>query len=161
MPILIQHSGVAEVLQEGWCAFHHGRHRQQRVEPVAELPREGFADPIRRVPLSPIIGVLAVAEGAEGDNTGIQPGVAHVAHPAHLGTALRAGYLDRIDIGAVGGMVVQHVQAARGALLQLIVTADDLKIAALRALPDGQRQSPITLLADHPVVHVAQPVHLA
>ena len=29
------------------------------------------------------------------------------------------------------------------------------------ALPDGQRQPPVALLADHPVVHVAQPVHLA
>ena len=48
-----------------------------------------------------------------------------------------------------------------GPLLQLVFAADDLERAALRAVVDGQRQSPVAFLGDHPVVHVAQPVHLA
>ena len=37
----------------------------------------------------------------------------------------------------VGGVVVQHIQPTGGALLQLIVTANDLEISTLCTLPDG------------------------
>ena len=47
------------------------------------------------------------------------------------------------------------------ASLQLLAAADDLDRAAGRAVVDRQRQPPVALLADHPVVHVAEPVELA
>ena len=42
--------------------------------------------------------------------------------------------------------------------MQLILTADDLKAATLWAVVDGQSQSPVAFLRDHPVIHIAQPV---
>ena len=95
-----------------------------------------------RVPLLPEVGVFAVAEGAEGDDARIQPGVAHIAHPVHTCATFGAGDRDRIDIRAVGGVVTQHIQPAGGALLELIITADDLEITAGFAFPDGQVPAP-------------------
>ncbi len=45
--------------------------------------------------------------------------------------------------------------------LQFFLRADDLEFAALLALIDRQSETPVALLRDHPVVHVAQPVDLA
>src|SRR3989337_3295 len=47
-----------------------------------------------------------------------------------------------------------------GALLQLLAAADDVERPARRAVVDRQRQAPVALLADHPVVHVQEPVEL-
>ena len=47
-----------------------------------------------------------------------------------------------------------------GALPQLVLTADDLDVAA-GALVDGQGQAVVALLGDHPVFHVLEPVELA
>src|ERR1035437_8753841 len=44
---------------------------------------------------------------------------------------------------------------------QLLATADDCNLAAMGALVDRERQAPIALLADHPVVHVEEPVELS
>ena len=113
-PVFCHQRGVTEILQEGRAARHHGAHRQQAVEPVAELPGERFADPVRRVPASPEIGVFAVAQCAEGHNAGVQPGIAHIRHAAHHAPALRAGQLDRIHIRPVRRMSFQRFPARYG-----------------------------------------------
>ena len=58
-------------------------------------------------------------------------------------------------------MAFKNLVALHRARPQVMVAADDIEMPARLALPDGQRQAPVALLADHPIVHVAQPVHLA
>ncbi len=58
-------------------------------------------------------------------------------------------------------VALELVPARHRALVELLAAADDLDRAARRAVVDRQRQAPVALLADHPVVHVAQPVELA
>ena len=55
-------------------------------------------------------------------------------------------------------MTFELFPAGNGQFLQLILTADDLEAATLWAVVDGQSQSPVAFLRDHPVVHIAQPV---
>ncbi|OPZ97572.1 MAG: hypothetical protein BWY71_01558 [Planctomycetes bacterium ADurb.Bin412] len=56
-------------------------------------------------------------------------------------------------------LALEFVPALDGPLFQFVITADDVEPAAL-ALEDRQRQPPEPFLADHPVVHVLQPVQL-
>ena len=63
--------------------------------------------------------------------------------------------------GRCGRVALERLPALDRALLELLATADDLDRAARRAVVDRQRQPPVALLADHPVVHVAEPVQLA
>ncbi len=73
----------------------------------------------------------------------------------------RAGDGDRVHVGPVGRVALERLPALDRPLAQLRATADDVEAVALGALPDGQRQSPVALLGDHPVAHRAQPVELA
>ncbi len=59
------------------------------------------------------------------------------------------------------GVALEILPACDGPLVELVAPTDDLDRAARRAVVDRQRQAPIALLADHPVVHVAEPVELA
>ena len=61
----------------------------------------------------------------------------------------------------MGRVPLEDVPALDRPLVQLLAAADDLDRAAGRAVVDRQRQPPVALLADHPVVHVAEPVELA
>src|SRR5438132_7135403 len=58
-------------------------------------------------------------------------------------------------------MTFELFPAGNGQFLQLILPADDLEAATLWAVVDGQSQSPVAFLRDHPVVHIAQPVQFA
>ncbi len=151
---------MAEQRLERRDALHHRAHRQQRVEPVAELAREALSDEVGGDPLRPVVAVLAIAHGRVGNDAGVEPRVAHVRDAADTLAALRAGDLDGVDPRAVRGVALELVPTLDGALLQLLLAADDVEPAALAA-PDGQRQAPVALLGDHPVAHVGQPVQLA
>ncbi len=59
------------------------------------------------------------------------------------------------------GVAVELLPALDRPLAQLLAAAEDVEVAAALTLPDRQRQSPVALLRDHPVVHVAEPVKLA
>jgi len=99
--VFSQQQPVGKVLQEGRPPLHDGGHRQETVEPVAKLPREGLADPVCREPFVPILAVAAIAQRGIGHDAGIKPGVAHVRDARHLRPTLRAADLDGIDIGTV------------------------------------------------------------
>ena len=160
-PILGQERGIGEAILEGRGILQHRRHRQQAVEPVAELAREGLADPISGVPLPPVVLVRAVLESAETDYPCVQPGVAHIEDARDRRATLGTGDFDRIHVGPVRGVPLEFLPACHRSLLEFVLIADDLKVAARLALPDRQRQPPVALLTDHPVMHVAQPVQLA
>src|SRR5262245_28016476 len=58
-------------------------------------------------------------------------------------------------------VALEGFPAGDGPRFQLLKTPDHFKLTTLLAFPDGQRQSPIAFLEDHPVAHVAQPVEFA
>jgi hypothetical protein len=151
---------VAEDLLEGRLAAEDRRHGEHRVEPVAELAGEALSDEVGREPLPPVIGILAVVERRERHDPGIEPRVADVADPLHRRAATGAGDLDGVDVGPVRGVPLELIPSLDGTLLELIATADDLDPTARRAVIDRQSEAPVALLADHPVVHVVEPVEL-
>ena len=100
---------------------------------------------MRRVPLLPVVGVLTIADGAEGHDTGIQPGVAHVGDAAHRAAALLAFDFDRVNVGAVRGVPLEFIPAFDGAGFQFVLVADDVVVSAIFTDPDGQRKPPVAL----------------
>ena len=69
--------------------------------------------------------------------------------------------LDRIDIRSMWGVPFKIIPALNGALFQFVLITNYFVMVAGRAFPEGQRQTPVALFADHPVVHIAQPIQLA
>ena len=114
-----------------------------------------------REPFSPEIRVVTVAQGAEADDPGIQPGVADIGDAAHLPAAFLAGDLDFVDEGPMGRMSFEFIPALDGTLFQFVFVADHLVVAAVIADPDGQGQAPVAFLGDHPIMHIPQPIQLA
>jgi len=97
----VEDEGVAEHLPEGGAAVHHGAHGQQRVKPVAELPRETLQHQVGREPLFPIRMIGGEAHGAEGNDTRVQPRIAHIFHPLGQPAALLTLDLDGVHIRTV------------------------------------------------------------
>ena len=110
---------------------------------------------------APVVGVLAEVERRERHDPGVEPRVADVLDPLDRRAAARAGDPDRVDVRPVRRVALERVPALDRPLAQLLAAADDLDRAARAAVVDRQRQAPVALLADHPVVHVAEPVELA
>src|SRR5215213_2923742 len=90
----------------------------------------------------------------------VQPGIADVRDaPDRLATARAAnGHL--IDIRPVRGMPVEPIPTVERPLLEVGEPADYVERAAALAVVDREREAPIALLADHPVVHVQEPIEL-
>ncbi len=114
-----------------------------------------------RVPFAPEFGIVAVAQGAEADDPGIQPGVADIGDTFHSAVAFFAGDLDLVDEGTVRGVPFEFIPAFDRAFFQFVFIADHVVVAAVITDPDRQGQAPIAFLGDHPVVHIAQPVEFA
>ena len=57
--------------------------------------------------------------------------------------------------------IQELIPALDGPLFQLRLRADDVEVAAVVALVDRQREAPVALLRDHPVLHVVEPVDLS
>ncbi len=159
--VLAEQGPIPEDRPEGRLAAEHGAHRQQRVEPVAELAGEALADEVRREPPCPRVRGLPVVHRREGNDAGVQPGVPDVVDSLDRRAAPAARDLHRVDVGAVRRVPGEPVPSVDGALAQLADASDDAHRAARRAVVDRQGQPPVALLADHPVVHVQQPVEFA
>ena len=159
-PVLPQEHAIGEDIAEGGPALHNGTHGQKGVEPVPELEQEGLADEVGGEPFLPVLAVVTVAQCGKGHDARIQPGVAHIGDARDQGPALLAPDLHRVHPGAMGGMPLKLLPALNGPLPQFLLAANDVEPATLLALPDRQGQPPVALLGDHPVMHVAQPVHL-
>ena len=110
--------------------------------------------------LPPVLRVLPVMQGRERHDPGVEPRIADVADPLDRRAAPGTGDLDRVDVGPVRRVALELLPALDGALLEFVAATDDLDSPAGRAVVDRQREPPVALLADHPVVHVAQPVEL-
>jgi hypothetical protein len=68
---------------------------------------------------------------------------------------------DLVNERSVGCMAFQGLIALNSPFFQFLVVTDDMIVIAVIADPDGQRQPPIALLGDHPVMHILQPILLA
>ncbi len=159
--IFAQQGGKAQHRLGGALVDDAGRHRQQRIEPVAELAGKRFGDEVRREPRAPVFRIEAIAQRAHRDNAGIEPRIAHVLDAFDNLAAPGALDLYRIDVRAMRRMPHEFGPAFNGAFFQFFARADHIEVAAVLAIVDRQRQAVVALLADHPVVHVAQPVELA
>ena len=158
---LVAHQRVAQAGAERLTPVQHGRHHQQRVEPVAVLAGEALGDEVRRVPLLPDVGMRPVPHGGERHDAGVQPGVADVRNARDRRPALAAPDFHSIDPWPVRRVTLEVLPPRHRSRSKLLRRCDDVHVAAFRALVDRERQTPVPLLADHPVVHVAQPVQLA
>ena len=146
--------------------LHHRADGEQCVEPVAELSGQRFDDKVCREPLFPIFAlaflVAEVTHRGKRYDARVEPRVAHVLDTRHVLIAtLFAADFYAVDPGTMGRVSVERVPAGLRLLFKLFATTDDVKVAARATFPDGQRQSPIALLGDHPVAHVAKPIQLA
>ena len=150
---------IPEQRLERRLAAQHRAHGQQRVEPVAELAGEALGHEVGREPALPELGVFTVVQGRERHDPGVQPRVAHVSDAGHGPAAARAADLHRVHVRPVRGVALEFLPALDRQLGQLFAAANHGHDAAL-AVVDRQRQAPVALLADHPVVHVQQPVQL-
>ena len=74
---------------------------------------------------------------------------------------MRAGDLNGINVGAVRGVALKRLPAFDSPCCEFVLVTNDFIVAARRAFPKGQGETPVALFADHPIVHVAQPVKLA
>ena len=159
--VLAEERAVAEDRAEGRLAPQHRAHREQRVEPVAELAREALGDEVGREPLPPVRRVLAEVHRGERHDPGVEPGVPHVADALHGSPAARARHLHRVDVRSMRGVSLEQLPALHGAPAQLLAPPHHGHRPAGRAVVDRKGQPPVALLADHPVVHVQEPVELA
>ncbi len=162
-PIFRKASGIAMNHLRRRHLLENGAHRDETVEPVAELPRERFADPFGRHPLGPILAVGAILRSRIRHAAGVEPRIAHIGDARHHAAALGTDDLDRIHIRTVRRVPLEDVPPFDGARAQFVLVAEHLEVITVLVIahPDRQRQTPVALLGDHPIVHVAQPVHLA
>ena len=86
--LFVAKKGIAEAAAEGLAVLQDSAHRQQRIEPVAELTGEALRYPIGGKPLLPMGAVVAVIQRRVGNDPRVQPGVAHVRDARHLLAAL-------------------------------------------------------------------------
>src|SRR5205814_10279640 len=91
----------------------------------------------------------------------VQPGIADVPDPLHDLAARRTGDRHLVDERPMRRMAFEAVPTVDRPLAKLLAAADHLERPARFAVVDRQGQAPVALLADHPVVHVHEPVELA
>ena len=104
-------SRVAEDRPERRLAAEHGRHREHRVEPVAELAGEALGDEVGREPLRPVLGVLAEVEGRERHDAGVEPRVADVGDARDRLAAAGQAILTASTYGRCGRVALERVPA--------------------------------------------------
>src|SRR5205823_2523389 len=91
-------------------------------------------------------------------DAGVEPGIADVWDARHQVARLRIADLELIDPRPMRTVALEVLPALDGAFLQLLARADHLELARDIIDPDRQGETPETLLRDHPVAHVLEPV---
>ena len=104
--------------------------------------------------LAASFGSDTVAHGFEG----VGGAAEFLLDPRDDLSAFLALNLDVIDPRPVRRMALELVPALDRPLAKLVLATDHLEGIAVRTLIDRQRQPPVALLGDHPVVHIGEPV---
>ena len=160
LTLLVHERGKAEDRIRRARVSHHGAHRDHGIEPVSELAWEALGHKVAGEPLTPILRVGAELHRADADDPSIQPRVAHIGHTCADQSRHWMFDLDMINPRAVRRVPLKRHPAFHCARLEFFIAADYLE-AAIGIFPNWQSETPIALLADHPVVHVVQPIGLA
>src|SRR5262249_20136966 len=134
---------IPKTLPERRTVLQHRGHGQEAIEPVAELAWEGFADPIGRVPGTPGVTVSAVAQRAETDNTGVEPGVSDIGDALHGRATRGAGNLDGVNVRSVRCVPLKRLPSLDRPRRQFVLVPNDLIVAAGGTFPEGESQTPI------------------
>ena len=87
---------------------------------------------------------------------GIKPAVDNFRHAAHGSAAVRAGKMDPVHIRSVQLHLLAGSIARK--LRKLTPRTDDNSLAAVRAFPDRERCSPVSVTGESPVLNVLKPV---
>ena len=124
---------------------------QLRVEPAARLV-VAFGDEVGRPPVRELLLVAGEAQSGPGGHSAVKPDIKDIRRALHLAAA-GAVQKDRVHIRPV-----QIGELLAASLLQLCRRADHFHMAAGRAGPDGQGNSPVPLPGDAPVAGIADPV---
>ncbi len=104
---------------------------------------------------------MPVVERRERDDSGVEPWIADVLDPATWLTAIVQAILTASTHGRCGVCPSNSSQPSTARSCELGLAADDLEGSARLAFVDRQRQTPVALFRDHPVVHMREPVELA
>ena len=152
---------VAEDRLERRLAAENRAHREHRVEPVAELAGEALGDEVGRDTTGPSTPGSSRKWSVENgtmpaSSHGLPTSLIRSTGSPHVGQAIFTASTN----GRCGVWPSNASQPSTARSLKLLPAADDLERAARLAVVDRQRQSPVALLADHPVVHVQEPVEL-
>ena len=125
---------------------HHRRHREQRVEPIAELARKTLRNQVCGEPALPVLRVAAVAHRRQRNNARVEPRIPDVGDALHLAAALGAGDANLINVWTVRAMPRQGIQPCNRAPLKLCARPEHLYGTAPFTFVDWQCESPIALL---------------
>ena len=87
LTVLVAHRGVPEQGAGHRLVGHHGRHREQGVEPVAELSGERLGDQVGREPFPPVSAIRVPAQGREANDSPVEPWISDVGDPSRAATA--------------------------------------------------------------------------
>ena len=127
----------------------------QGVEPAARLV-DGLADEVGGEALGEELLVLErVVRLRVGHRAGVEPRVGDLGRAAHLAAAVGAVQRHVVDERAVG---VRRRRVEARALGELLVGADAVRAAALRADPERQRRAPVALARERPVDVAVEPL---
>ena len=116
--IFIHHQPMPQQRLERGAPVHHGGHREQGVEPVAELAGEALGDHIGGIPLAPRFPIRVVLQRREGNDPGIEPRIPHVGNAGHQVPRAGIADLDLVDPWAVRGVTRELVPALHRPLAQ-------------------------------------------
>ena len=119
-PVGALHQRVPENGLERRAFLEYGAHRQDGVEPVAELAREALGNEVKREPFLPVVVVGEVVRGRERDDAGVEPGVAYVLNARDRLAAFPALDLDFVHPGPVRRVPVEVFPAGHGPGLQFL-----------------------------------------
>ena len=149
------HKAVTEDRLRWFARGHHCGHGEERVEPVTELAGEALRDEVGGEPALPVLRILAVAHRGEGDDPRVKPRVPNVRNTRHLRPAPAAVDLYFVNVWTVRRMPLKRGRASGCTTLEILARAKHLNLAARGAFVDRKGETPVALLGDHPVAHVA------
>ena len=132
-----------------------GADREKGVEPAAGLV-DGLGNEVcRELGLEEFLVLEGIVVLGEGHGAGVEPAVDDFGDTLHLAAAVRALQLHAVHIGTVEFDVIR---ALDGFFLQFLDGTDAVSATAVRALPDVERGTPVTVTGQAPVLDVLEPV---
>ncbi len=116
---------------KGRTTLEDRTHRQETIEPIAELSRETFTNPISWEPSLPVFPIRVVSQRTHPYNPRIKPRISNVRNSFHAFTTLAAFDLNCIDVGPMRRVTIKGVPPCDGPLVQLLLAAEDFEVTTV------------------------------